>query len=190
MKKGYGWVLMCAMIGFSGCGMFRPAATEAQKANAWMHAQVCARAAESAAAEAVWPPLRELTALAAEQSEAFVFDYGLPREPVRADIETALREGGALAARAKEDAVREVVPWDAADGLLELGIAVAGLAGGVFGVRAAAFLRQAQDKTRALKEIVQGNELFKRLHPQTVTDFKQSHDQQSEATRLLVARLK
>ena len=76
------------------------------------------------------------------------------------------------------------------DGAMELGIGVAGLLGGVYGLRIATFLKQTKDKSRALKEIIEGNELFKQLCPTVVSDFKQVHANQSPATRTLVTEMK
>ena len=41
--------------------------------------------------------------------------------------------------------------WDIADSALELGIAVAGLFGGVYGIKVAGFLKQARGKSDALR---------------------------------------
>jgi len=77
-----------------------------------------------------------------------------------------------------------------ADHLLEMGIAIAGLAGGVAGGRVIGGLKTAQQKSRALREIVHGNELFKKNNPIMTDDFKQAQQNQSDSTRRLVAELK
>jgi len=56
-------------------------------------------------------------------------------------------------------------PWRVTDSVLELGIGLGGLLGGVCGTRAVRFLRDARAKSKALKEIVAGNELFKKQQP-------------------------
>lgn len=185
----------------SGCGL-RYAATEVQKVNAWMHAKVCGAAADCAADEGASGQLCGLTQLAAEQSEAFVLDYGLPEQahgqaeldrgtPLSDhDVEALLVSGSEIAEAARADAIKRPDAWTVADGAMELGIALAGLMGGVYGVRAAGFLQQARDKAKALKEIVAGNELFKQLYPEQAQRFKQAQAKQSATTRTIVTELK
>ena len=48
-----------------------------------------------------------------------------------------------------------------------MGIGIAALFGGVYGVRAAGFLKQAKEKSSALREIIEGNELFKKGNVQS-----------------------
>jgi hypothetical protein len=60
----------------------------------------------------------------------------------------------------------------------------------VYGTRAARFLKQARAKSKALKEIVEGNELFKRVNDQQAKAFKEAHRAQSHATKQIVAQLK
>ncbi len=174
--------LMC----LCGCEGLRFAATDAQKENAWLHAQVCAAAAETAQDENASPPLCGLTALAREQSEAFVIDYGVPAALPAASLDAA----AATARAARQDAAQRPDAWALADGALELAIAVAGLVGGAYGVRMAGCLKAAREKSRALKEIVAGNELFKRLWPEQAERFKEAQRKQSPTTQQLVARLK
>lgn len=80
--------------------------------------------------------------------------------------------------------------WDAADGVMELGMAVAGLFGGVYGVRAVRFLRQAREQSRALREIVAGNELFKKTCPEQAGAFKAAQQGQSAPTRVVVSEIR
>ena len=80
--------------------------------------------------------------------------------------------------------------WVLADGAMELGIALAGLVGGVYGLRIAGYLKQAREKSKALKEIVAGNELFKQLWPGQAYRFKESHRKQSPPTQRIVTQLK
>jgi len=185
----------------SGCGL-RYAATEAQKQNAWVHAKVCSAAAYTATDEGASGQLCGLTSLAAEQSEAFVLDYGLPEqmhgqaELERGtrlsddEVEALLADGSAIAEAARVDSMERPDVWSVADGAMDLGIALAGLLGGVYGVRAAGFLQQARDKARALKEIVAGNELFKQLYPEQAERFKEAQAKQSATTRTIVTELK
>lgn len=80
--------------------------------------------------------------------------------------------------------------WAVADGLFELGAGIAGLFGGACAARLVRAVDQARTKSKALREIVEGNELFKKRNPSLATDFKQAHDGQSNQTRQLVASLK
>ena len=77
-----------------------------------------------------------------------------------------------------------------ADSAMELGIAICALLGGVYGTRAVRFLKEARAKSKALKEIIQGNELFKDLNAEQTAAFKNAHKKQSAETRKLVAELK
>ena len=80
--------------------------------------------------------------------------------------------------------------WVLAEGAMELGIAIAGLVGGVYGIRIAAYLRAAREKSKAIKEIVEGNELFKQLWPEQADRFKEAQRKQSAATKKIVTQLK
>lgn len=176
---------------WGGCSGFRFAATEAQKENAWRHERVCTAASGRAVDEQASEALRGLTALASEQSRAFAADYGLPREvPPAEDVETMLASGGAVATAARADSVKRPDVWTLADSAMELGIALAGLVGGVYGVRAAGYLKTAREKSKALKEIVEGNELFKQLCPEQAARLKEAQANQSAATKRWVADVK
>ena len=144
-----------------GVTVFGMAATEAQKENAWLHGRLCAAAADTSVDEGASPELCGLTALAESQSEAFVVDYGLPESMPDLSIAEV------VANNAKLDAAKRPDVWVLADSAMELGIALAGLIGGVYGVRVAGYLKTARDKSRALKEIINGNELFKQLVSRT-----------------------
>jgi hypothetical protein len=80
--------------------------------------------------------------------------------------------------------------WQVTDSMLELGIGICALLGGVYGTRAARFLRDAQAKSAALKEIIAGNELFKKQNKELVSTFKEAHQAQSGQTRQIVAEMK
>ena len=49
------------------------------------------------------------------------------------------------------------------------------------------FLRETKTKSRALQEIIAGNELFKKSNQAQVAAFKQAHGNQSPQTRQIVA---
>lgn len=178
MKKKM--VFLATLLLGCGCEGFRYPATEAQKQNAWLHLRTTQLTAEQAASETASETLQSLAAVSARQSEAFVADYGLPQEVSSgASTEQILASAEAIARQARIDSARRIDPWSAADGLLELGIGLAGLVGGAWGLKAVAFLKQAREKAQALKEIIQGNEIF-----------KQAQKNQSPATRQLVTELK
>lgn len=184
-------VVLVMMLFVCGCDGLRFAATEAQKENAWRHTQVCAMASEMAVDEAASETLCGLTELAAEQSGAFVIDYGVPSElPMAGDTAAVLSQGGAVAKAAQVDAAVRPDAWMLADHALELGIALAGLVGGVYGVRAAGYLKTAREKSKALKEIVIGNELFKQMYPEQAERFKEAQQKQSAPTKRLVVAAK
>lgn len=190
-QKRFFIVCLLAVLCLCGCDGLRFAATEAQKENAWLHTRVCEKASAVAVDAAVSTQLCDLTELAAAQSKAFVIDYGLPQEMSAADsVETLLSEGGVAAAAAKVDSAVKPDVWTLADSAMELGIALAGLVGGVYGVRVAGYLKTAREKSEALKEIVGGNELFKQLYPEQWDRFKQAQQKQSPSTRQLVAAAK
>ena len=175
----------------SGCDGFRYAATEAQKENAWLHERVCAAAAETATDEQVSGQLCGLTELAYNQSGAFVADYGAPKQvPNVTGTATVLSQGSVVAANAKIDAVNRPDMWTLADSAMELGIALAGLVGGMYGVRIMGYLKTARDKSNALKEIIRGNELFKQMYPEQADRFKEAQQKQSPATKQLVTAVK
>ncbi len=77
-----------------------------------------------------------------------------------------------------------------ADGVMELGIGLAGLLGGVYGIRATQFLKQTREKSAALKEIIEGNELFKQSNPSQAAAFKDAQAGQSAQTRKIVTEVK
>ncbi|HOK67823.1 MAG TPA: hypothetical protein PK054_09470 [Anaerohalosphaeraceae bacterium] len=190
MNKYSGLFILLVLL--CGCEGFRRPATQAQKQNAWLHLRTAQLAAEQAVSEQTSALLQDLTALSCQQSCAFAADYGLPKE--MGSVLTAqeiLAAAGPAAVRAQADSsAAELKPWSMADGLLDLGLALAGLLGGAWGLKAAAFFRQAREKSDALKEIVRNNELFKTLYPDAAPSFKQAQSAQSPSTRRLVAELK
>jgi len=52
------------------------------------------------------------------------------------------------------------------------------------------FLKDARTKSQALKEIIAGNELFKKQNQSQTAAFKEAHHNQSPQTRQLVAQMK
>jgi len=192
MRYMMGMVVLvwCGVMG-CGCGAVRFSPGQEQKANAYLHWRATELAAAEAKAENTTPELQGLPALSARQSLAFVADYGLPDElPASDTAQQILAAGGPVAESAYQQSLERPDMWQAAEGAIELGIGLAGLLGGVYGARVVQFLRQAQDKSRALKEIIAGNELFKRTYPAQADAFKAAQQGQSAATRKLVAQEK
>ena len=182
---------LASILMLCGCGGLRLPASEAQKENAWLHWRTTQLAADTAKAEETSGTLQGLTSLSHQQSEAFVADAGVPKQiPAQADAETILASAPAVALQAKDDAARRIDPWAAADGVLDAGIGIAGLLGGAWGLKAMQFLKNAREKTVALKEIVEGNELFKQVNKEAVGSFKEAHNGQSAATQRIVTELR
>jgi hypothetical protein len=175
-----------------GCDGLRWAPGERQKQNAWLHSRTAAVAAETARTERTSPQLQALTKLSEVQSRAFTSYCGLPQEypPAETAGEILAQANWQLAAAAQVEAAERPDPWQVADAALELGIGVFGLLGGVYGTRAVGFLKTARTESRALREIIEGNELFKQQNTSQAAAFKAAHQHQSPPTRQLVAALK
>jgi hypothetical protein len=60
----------------------------------------------------------------------------------------------------------------------------------VTGTQAVRFLRNARTKSKALQEVIAGNELFKQQNAESAAAFKQAHNNQSPETRQLVTQMK
>jgi hypothetical protein len=184
------WLGFCFL--FAGGESLRFAPTEAQKQNAWLHNRTAIVTSETAKSENTSEKLQDLTKLSELQSRAFVSYNGLPEAfPQAETVEDILAQSNQQLARTAltESAERPDV-WQLADSALELAIGVCALLGGVYGTRAVQFLRDAQTKSKALKEIVEGNELFKKQNESSVDAFKQAQQNQSPETRQIVAEMK
>ena len=170
-----------------GCGV-----DETVKQNAYLHNKTAEMAKMIATGEDVSDDLGGLISLSALQSRAFIADYGMPDKlPAASTVDDLLDESSfTLAGSAIEIAQRKPDAWDIADGFINAGIAVAGLFGGVWGIRLASFLRSTQLKSNALREIVLGNEVFKKTNTEMTTAFKAAHSNQSQPTRQVVKQMK
>jgi hypothetical protein len=207
MKKVMAVLFVCVLL--CGCDGFRFAAKEVQKQNAWLHWRTTELAAQEAVKENSSAQLQGLTGLASQQSQAFVADYGMPKElPVMGENmpTQALRQAqdgpwawhpsegftseAAIAQAAYQQSIQRPDIWQAADGAMQFGIALAGLLGGAYGIRATQFLKQARDKSKALKEIIEGNELFKETNPLQASAFKEAQKEQSVQTKKIVTEIK
>jgi len=181
--------LMCLLC---GCDSLRLAPSEQQKQNAWLHNRTAAAAAETARAEPTSQEVQALTKLSELQSRAFTSYCGLPQEypPAETTQEILSQSSWQLASTALAQSSERPDPWQVTDSVLELGIGICALFGGVGGARAVRFLREARTKSQALKEVVQGNELFKKQNQDQTQAFKAAHQHQSPETRQLVTAMK
>jgi len=191
MKKNL-LVIIVSFVFMAGCDALRFAPTEAQKQNAWLLNRTAQFAADKAKAENVSEQLEGLTSLCAVQSRSFSSYYGMPKAFPSADTPEQIlaQSNWQLAQKSLAESAERPDAWQLADNALELGIGVAALLGGVYGTRAARFLKEARDKSKALREIVAGNELFKNQHSESVNDFKAAHQNQSTETRQIVVGMK
>jgi hypothetical protein len=175
-----------------GCETLRFAPSEAQKKNAWLHNRTAQVTAETAKEEDSSEKLQALTKLSELQSQAFVSYCGLPKEfPQAETAEDILRDTNVqLAHTALVEAADRPDTWQIADSALELAIGISALLGGVYGTRAVRFLNDARTKSQALKEIIVGNEFFKKQNESSVSAFKDAHSNQSPQTRQIVTQMK
>jgi hypothetical protein len=182
--------LFCCVL--AGCDSLRFAPSEARKQNAWLHNRTAIVTAETARTEDASQRLQALTQLGEVQSRAFSAYCGLPKEfPPAETAEDILAESNfQLAAAALQESTERPDPWQVADSMLEMGIGICALLGGVYGTRAVRFLKDARGKSDALKEIIAGNEQFKKQNQSQAASFKQAHQNQSPQTRQLVAVMK
>lgn len=192
MKKAI-LISIVVIVFATGCESLRLPASESQKQNAFVHVRTAQLAADEAINESASEKLQGLAALSFQQSRAFLADTGLPDElPQAADIDEILADSSfALAQQAALDAGRRLDPWDAADGLLEAALAIAGIIGGAWGLKAAGAVRILRQKSQALREVVEGNEIFQHIHAGYKDAFRASHKQtQSSQTRKIVSQIK
>jgi len=189
---GFGLYIIAGVLLLTGCESMRFGVNEGQKANAWLHNRTAAAAAQVAETQESSAELRDLTELSELQSQAFTAYFGVPKEyPAAQTLEDILDESNRQLARgAIADSEIRPSPWDVADAGLELGIGIFAILGGVYGTKAAKFLKDARTKSKALKEIITGNELFKNANQKQAEVFKQAHANQSPETRQLVTQMK
>ena len=185
-------VILSIILVASGCDSLRLAPSEQQTQNAWLHERTTAVAAQTAQAEQSSQELQALTKLSEQQSRAFTSHYGLPKEFPQAETtgQILAQSNWQLARTAQVQSAERPDPWKVADSLLEVGIGVSALLGGVYGTRAVRFLQDARSKSNALKEIIEGNEQFKKQNDAQAQSFKAAHANQSPQTRQLVAVMK
>jgi len=190
MRKVSVIVVFCLLL--LGCDSLRFAPTEVQKQNAWLHNRTAAITAECTRAEEASEKLQALAGLSELQSRAFVSYCGLPKEfPEGESAEDILHQSSfELAQTALAESADRHDAWQLADSVFELAIGISALLGGVYGTRAVRFLREARVKSKALQEVIAGNELFKKQNREYTSAFKEAHNSQSPQTRQIVAQMK
>ncbi len=183
-------ILLCFVS--IGCESLRFAPSRTQKQNAWLHNRTAIITAETARSENTSEKLRALTKLSELQSRPFTAYFGLPKEfPQAETAEDILAESNLKLARtALQQSADRPDAFQLADNMFELAIGICALLGGVYGTRAVRFLKQARTKSKALQEIIAGNELFKKEHEAYAGSFKEAHKDQSPQTRQIVAQMK
>jgi len=176
----------------AGCGKLRFEPSQQQKQNAWLHHNTTEAVARLAEDERTSDELQQLSNLSNRQSEAFVSYYGLPEELTATEsVDDLLSEASkGITETAISDAGKRPDGWELADSAMELAIAVAGLLGGIYGTKAVKYLKIAREKSKALKEVIEGNEIFKRQNKQFADAFKQAQGNQSQQTKKVVAEMK
>jgi len=191
MRKIFG-ILVLVFAFLAGCDSLRLSPTEQQKQNAWLHNRTTLMATEKAESEDASKTLQMLTKLSELQSRAFSAYYGLPKEFPPADtVEDILSQSNLqLAQTALAESAERPDMFQVADNVFELAIGICALLGGVYGTKAVNFLKEARTKSKALKEIIEGNELFKKQNESSVAAFKQAQQNQSPQTRQIVAEMK
>ena len=184
-------LVACALI-CAGCESLRFAPSRAQKQNAWLHNRTAIITAETARSENTSEKLQALTKLSELQSRPFTAYFGLPKEfPQAETAEDILAQSNwQLARMALTESAERPDAWQLADSAFELAIGICALLGGVYGTRAVKFLKDARAKSKALKEIIEGNELFKSNSPESSSAFKEAQKDQSPQTRQIVAETK
>jgi hypothetical protein len=161
--------LLCCLS--AGCDSLRFAPSEAQKQNAWLHNRTTTIAADTARLENASEKLQALTQLSEIQSQAFSSHYGLPKEFPQAETaeDVLIESNWQLARTALQQGAERPDAWEVADSMLELGIGICALLGGVF---------------------ITGNELYKKHNVSSASAFKQAQSNQSPQTRQIVAQMK
>ena len=181
-----------ALMLVTGCDKLRLAPNEIQKKNAYLHERATKFAADTAKDESTSLQLQALTELANLQSKSYTAYFGLPSQLPESDTpqDVLLQSNFDLAQASLVESAQRPDPWNTADALLELGIGISAILGGVYGTKAVKFLKEAQAKSKALKEVIHGNELFKNQNPASAETFKQAQQNQSTETKKLVTELK
>lgn len=97
-----------------------------------------------------------------------------------------------ITSQAQSDAEQRPDAWQVADSAMDLGIGICALLGGVAGTKGVKALMDARAKSKALQEIVAGNELFKNKGDPNINGAfaTAQNEAQSKETKQVVAQLK
>jgi len=146
-------ILFCAVLSFFAFGCeetFRLAPTEAIKQSNELTFEL-AKKIDEQGTDAKSPASQKMV-----QGTLVSLNYsGRPKEPPDPEQFDTIVQQGQVDAQERPDA------WQIADSALELGIGIAALFGGVAGMKGVKLLSEARAKSKALKQIIEGNELFK-----------------------------
>ncbi len=180
------------VLAISGCEALRLAPNEQQKQNAWLHYKATELISDMTQEENYTNELKPLASLSNLQSKAFVSYFGLPKDyPTTNSASDILNQANfQLAKIATIESAKRPDPFRMADNILELAIGITALLGGVYGAKTVKFLKDVKIKSTALKEIVEGNELFKKQNNQSAQEFNNSHQNQSIQTKHIVSTIK
>jgi hypothetical protein len=131
-------VLSFLMFLICGCDSLRLAPSEQQKQNAWLHNRTASAAAQMARAESASQDLQALTGLCEQQSLSFTSYCGLPKDypPAQTTQDLLSQSSWQLASTALAQSSERPDPWQVADSMLELGVGILALLGGIGGTRA------------------------------------------------------
>ena len=184
-KKILGVIVLLLVFGFclSGCEEalgLRLSPTEAQKQSSEL-TYALALKVDREGTEPESPASKKLVSGTA----ASLTYTGRPKEvPNPDDFET-------ITSAATGDAGKRPDLGKTMDSALEIGLAIAGLFGGVGGVKVAQVLVKAHQKAKAFEEVVSNNDLFKKLAESeslaTLDLFKKANVSQTPTTQKLVA---
>ncbi len=191
MKKMIFLLVVSAVLS-GGCGNLRFAPSEQIKQNAWLHEKTARMAKQTAVKENSSEKLKELTELSHVQSIPFVSYCGLPDEmPDTSGFdEITSTENETITKKARANSIQRPDVFDVTNTAMDIGLGIAAILGGVYGTRIARFIKSARQKTTALKEIIEGNEIFKFQNPDAAGKFKNAQQLQSPSTRRIVSEMK
>jgi hypothetical protein len=182
-------LLSCLVL--TGCGNLRFAPSESQKQIAFRTYKNAAEV-DSTGAEAASPATRQVV----EGTAAALAYTGMPKAPEVEDYPAALEQAQADAVKRPKSA--DV--FDAAEGGLSLAAELAILLGaggaGIGGKKVIDWIKIAKDKSNALRDVVNGNEMLmgyleKEKMDTAVNAFKAAQDgEQRMTTKKIVAQLR
>jgi len=192
MKTVFSFLAIVILMFVCGCEQFRFAPSEVQKQNAWLHNKTVDMVDDKIQAEDLSDDLKALSNLSTVQSESFVSYFGMPQEvPYVDDAADILDDSNfEIAEKSLGESVQRPDFWNLAEGGLDLAIAVSALLGGAYGSKVVSYLQTAREKSQALKEIIQNNEVLKSQSSTIAEEFKKAQSGQSPETKQLVTQIK